>query len=301
VFVVFPYIFLFAFGTAIGSFLNVATLRYDPEGRLFSFRDLRGRSHCPRCGKVLRFFELVPLFSYIAQAGKCRTCKAPLSLQYPLVEIAGGCIAAGIPLALNAFWSVSSTAFFLADAPLFLYALVGLWVLVAYLWLVVAIVDLRHFIIPNGLNLAIGVVGAAISLLTIQSAAHLPPFRDSFLAHYQLLFTFVSSPYLIRLLGPAVGGGFFALIAIISRGRAMGWGDVKLALASGFALGWPDVGLAMVLSFIVGGAWGGVLLALKKNHFGDHVPFGPFFVLGSLGTLCFGYAFASWYFGIFPH
>jgi len=97
------YLFLFIFGLAIGSFLNVVSLRFQPGQRLLDLRIINGRSHCPHCQKTLRWYELIPLLSFIVQFGKCRHCKKKLSLQYPLVEFLSGLIFVSVPLLLTNF------------------------------------------------------------------------------------------------------------------------------------------------------------------------------------------------------
>ena len=83
-------IVLFAFGIAIGSFLNVISIRYNPDKFLFSLKNLRGRSHCPHCKKTLRWYELAPLFSFLIQGGRCRGCATKISWQYSIVEFLTG-------------------------------------------------------------------------------------------------------------------------------------------------------------------------------------------------------------------
>jgi prepilin signal peptidase PulO-like enzyme (type II secretory pathway) len=294
---------LFAFGTILGSFLNVVTLRYAPEGRLFSPADIGGRSRCPHCKKTLAWYELIPLLSFLVQRGECRSCSARLSFQYPALECAAGLVVAGVPAVLISFWSVSPQLFFLLQAPWWSYVLAVLWIAISLLLLVVLVVDLRHLIIPNGLNLAIGIVGACVTAVLALAAGSFPPFRESFLAQYQLLLSPFSmgaaSVLLNHLIGAIVGWGLFFLLHLIARGRAMGMGDVKLALALGLALGWPDIGLAIALSFIIGGAWGAFALIFRARRFGDRVPFGPFLVLGALLTLALGSSLMGWYFGFF--
>jgi leader peptidase (prepilin peptidase)/N-methyltransferase len=205
----------------------------------------------------------------------------------------------GIPLVLNGFYGVSAERFFMFGAGAWYYALVVLWIAVLFSWLLVTVIDLRHSIIPNGLNLAIGILGAGITALVLTNTGSLPPFHDSFLAQYRLVFSPFESVIPNHLLGAAAGGLLFWILSFFSRGRAMGLGDVKLALASGLVLGWPDVGLAITLSFLAGGLWGAALLIAKRRRFGDHVPFGPFFVLGSVLTVCAGFGIVQWYFSFF--
>ena len=84
-------VILFVLGTIIGSFLNVVGLRWDDK-------NFGGRSMCPKCGKVLRWYELIPVLSFVVQQGKCRNCGAEISYQYPLIEIFTGLIFATVPL-----------------------------------------------------------------------------------------------------------------------------------------------------------------------------------------------------------
>lgn len=291
---------LFFFGSAVGSFLNVALWRYKPEFSFFKIASLRGRSHCPYCHCVLRWFELVPFFSFFIQGGKCRRCGHSLSWQYPLMELAGGLIFAGVPLFLNYFFHQSNWLFFAGQAPLWYYALIFLWILIFICWLLLTVIDLRHFIIPNGLNLFLGILGGAVTVLTYFFHDYFWPFRESFLRQYNLIFSpFEENIIAGHLLGALIGFLFFACVYFLTRGRAMGLGDVKLALALGLVLGWPDIGLAVMLAFILGGLAGTFLLCCRKTTMKGRLPFGPFLVAGSLLTVFFGEQIISLYFSLF--
>ncbi len=85
------YLFLFIAGTVFGSFLNVLILRYDSVHDTI-LKNAKGRSRCPHCSKVLNWYELTPIFSFLIQRGKCRSCGVKLTLQYPLVELLGGLV-----------------------------------------------------------------------------------------------------------------------------------------------------------------------------------------------------------------
>lgn len=285
-------------GLSLGSFLNVVTLRYRPERPLFSFRDTGGRSRCASCGKELRWFELLPLLSFLAQRGRCRTCRAPLSLQYPLVEAASALVVMGVPrlLAIRSgiAWGIVSSG----AAPWWFYVLSILWIAALLLLITIALVDARHSIIPNGANLSLAIIG--IFLTSVLALAAVPLFQASSVGPFALMAGAPESPFVNHLLGAGVGAAAFALLWGCSRGRAMGFGDVKLAAATGMLLGWPDIALAAALSFVIGGAWGGVLLILRRNKPKDHIPFGPFFVAGTIFTFAWGAPLLRWYFGIFP-
>lgn len=289
-------VLLFLFGLAFGSFLNVVVFRYTPEKKIFDKKQLGGRSRCPYCGHVLGAGELVPVVSFIIQRGKCRSCGHRLSLQYPLVELSSAAVFAFLPLFLNAAYGVSGTAFFSAEAPLWYYGLVAAWVSAVLTWLVVAAIDLRHYVIPNELNTFLFIVGICITALLAIYHENIFPFRVSFLRNFTLLFSFSDSIILNHAGGMLFGGLFFALLVVISRGKGMGFGDVKLAFVSGLVLGWPDIALATILSFVLGGIFGGILILSGEKSMKDKVPFAPFLVFGFLLTMFFGHAIVEWYF-----
>lgn len=295
------YLLVFVFGTAIGSFLNVVIWRYRPERPVFDVRGLRGRSHCPYCQKTLSAPELVPFFSFLFQFGRCRSCRHRLSFQYPLVELLGGVVLLFVPLFLNSFYSFSNERFFSLESPPWYYGLVLAWVLVFFIFLLVAAIDFKHYVIPNGLNLSLALLGLVIAAIVISHQGALPAFRDSFMEHYALVFSPFDSgnPIMSRVIGTLTGGLFFGALIILSRGRAMGMGDVKLAAALGLVFGWPDMGLVLIATFIFGGLAGLVLLLLKKKGMKDRVPFGPFLIFGSTSVFLFGSVIIEAYFRLF--
>ena len=120
------YVLIFIFGTIIGSFLNVVILRYNTGNSV-----LKGRSRCFACGKTLKWYELVPVFSFLAQKGRCRKCKAKISRQYILVEIITGGLFALIFYIQHSIFNI-----------LYLWAMAGLLI-------IISVYDLRHLIIPN--------------------------------------------------------------------------------------------------------------------------------------------------------
>lgn len=293
------YTLLFALGTAGGSFLNVLTLRYDPEKRFLSKAVFGGRSRCVHCARTLRWFELIPLISFLMLRGRCRTCHVRLSFQYPGIEIVGGAAFIGVVMALNSFYNISFSAFVTGSAPLLHYAIVVLWFCVALALIAITVIDIRHYIIPDELNILIAVLGVGAAILVEYRMPTLLPFRTSFVAHYELLFFPITTILLNRLAGALVGGAIFGALAFGSRGRAMGFGDVKFAVALGILFGWPDIGLITILSFILGGIWGAVLLIFRAKGMRDRIPFGPFIVLGALLTLTFGYTLIDGYLSLF--
>ena len=293
------FIALFIFGLAIGSFLNVLILRYNPEGNLWNTKKLSGRSRCPHCNHELKARELVPLWSFFVQKGRCRECNHKLSFQYPIVEFLSGAIFAGLPWFLNGFYNVSLQSFANFNLEWWYYGLLLTWIAVFLAWLVIAAIDLREYIIPNELNFSLVFLGILAGGLIIVYGDKLFPFRDSFLEQYRLIFSPFQNFIFNRLLGMAAGGLFFGFLAFASRGRGMGMGDVKLAIASGLILGWPDIALAIMLSFLFGGIMGGALLIFGKKEMKDKLPFAPFFVLAAFTTVFFGHGIIGWYFSLF--
>ncbi len=275
---------LFFFGLAIGSFLNVVIFRYDGESPLFSFKGLGGRSHCMGCKAQLKWYDLVPVFSFILLCGKCRACGTRISLQYPLVELVTAC--AFLLPALFFFPHYS----FPVMHP-YAVAMAALWLPIIVLMVIIAGVDMRLMLIPDETVIGLSLVGLALS-----------SYRDSFLGAYAALFSQFASPFLNHVAGGVLGLALLGLIVILSRGRAMGMGDVKLAGAMGLILGFPDIVFALALSFLVGGIWSAGLLALKWGRGGatmkTMVPFGPFMVAGFFIHIFWMEKLMAWYFAL---
>ena len=275
---------LFAFGAAIGSFLNVVIFRYDGEQPLFSFKGLGGRSHCMHCKAQLKWYDLVPVFSYIFLHGKCRACGTRISLQYPLVELVTACA-----FLLPALFFYPHYSFPLMHPHAALMA--ALWLPVIALMIILAVVDMRLMLIPDETVVGLSLVGLALS-----------SYRDSFLGAYAALFPQFASPFLNHIAGAVFGLASLGLIVLLSRGRAMGMGDVKLAGAMGLIIGFPDIVFALALSFLAGGIFSmGLLLARwGKGHttMKTMVPFGPFMVAGFFIHIFYMEKLMAWYFAL---
>ncbi len=254
------YILTFILGLCTGSFLNVVIYRL-PRGESVVWP----ASHCPDCKTRLGPRDLLPLLSYIYQGGKCRYCTRPISIRYPLVEIAGGLLF----LACYHRFGFSPTTF-------------ALWLFLALL-LAITLIDLQHQRIPN-LLVSVGLIlGLALRLgKTIFPAA---------------TFLYPAGGWLDGLWGFLVGGGLMLVIFYFSRG-GMGGGDVKLAALLGLWLGLSGTIVALLLGFVSGALVGLtlVLLGLRKRR--DALPFAPFLNLGVLITLFWGQALIRWYFNL---
>lgn len=252
----------FIFGTFIGSFLNVVILRMNTG------RGLGGRSHCMSCGKVLGAHELIPVWSYVIQGGKCRSCKSRLSLQYPIVEALSGLVSALI------FWKFRV---FLNFEPSYYSLLVAYSFIVFSLLLVIFIYDLKHKIIPDNM---------AYAFIIFSFFAPFVYAKSAFILYHISWLTFLS--------GPLVALPLF-LLWFISRGKWMGFGDVKLALGIGYFLGWSAGFAALFIGFWSGAIVGIILLLSKGKEYSlkSQIPFAPFLIFGLALAFFFAINLAS--------
>jgi prepilin signal peptidase PulO-like enzyme (type II secretory pathway) len=126
----------------------------------------------------------------------------------------------------------------------------------------------------------------------------LKPFSEYFIRHYALLFSSFTNPFLSHAIGFFAAGLFFFALVLLTRGKGMGMGDVKLMAAAGFLFGWPDIILGIFFGFLVGGIASTFLYIRKKKGMKDMIPFGPFLVLGLCVLFFFGFQVIDFYFSI---
>jgi len=268
----FWYVFtsIFIVGAVFGSFLNCVIWRaYANESAA------HGRSYCPKCRHKLSWKDLVPLFSYLGLAGKCRYCKKPISAQYPIVEAVTGIafVAAAYVFFPGMFYGNFS---FLNLAELFSY-----WVVISAL-IVIFVADLKWYFIPDG-AVVTGLI-AALALRVLQ-------FFQSAYTFHEFDASIITNP----LLSSVLAASFFLAIFLVSRGTWMGFGDVKYALLMGLALGFPGVLLGLFLAFFFGAILGLSLVAGQKKKMSSQIPFGPFLVGGTAVALFFSDPIIGWY------
>lgn len=248
--------FVVAFlGLAIGSFLNVVI------GRLRSGETAwRSRSRCPDCHAVLRPSELVPLLSFLALRGRCRSCSKPISWQYPLVELST------MLLFLTAFWTRGGDAGLLAGGlPL----MVRDGIFIAAL-MVVFVVDLRDMVVFDSVTLPM--IGVAFLFNVALGAEPLNLF-----------------------LAALAGAGFFLFQYVVSRGRWIGGGDIRIGGMMGMMLGFPGVVLALFAAYVIGAISALGLLAAGKARWSGQMAFGTFLSVGTVLALFFGQPIMAWY------
>lgn len=244
-------VLVFIFGLVVGSFLNVLADRL-PQGETV----LWGRSHCDWCKKPLRWFELVPIVSFILQGGRCLRCHKPLSIQYPLVELI---------TALGFVW-------IFVNYPLTLSLLVSYYVLFSSL-LVLFISDLKYQILPDSM-IVIGSLGALVILVLS------PASLTTLLPH---------------LLSAAGSFAFLYIIWAVTRGRGMGFGDVKLAFLMGLLLGYPGIIIAFYGAFLTGAVAGVILILAGKKGWKSKIAFGPFLIFGTAVAVIWGHQILLWW------
>lgn len=210
----------------------------------------RGRSHCPLCGRILGALELVPVVSFIIQKGRCRGCGKSVSWQYPAVEAA----TAILFLICGLIWLASPDA--------------GILTLIRNLAFVcfsvlIFVYDLRWQEIPDSFSLP---AVAAIFILNL----------------------FIGMPAWSMVLGAAIAGGFFALQFLLSKGRWIGGGDIRLGALMGVLLGWQLTLLSLLLAYVGGAVISVLLMAFAGKKMDSQVAFGTFLVGAALVALFWG-------------
>lgn len=252
-------IWVLIFGSAVGSFLNVVTLRLPFE------RSLKGRSACPNCHKQLSFWQLWPVVSFVLLSGKCANCGKKISWRYPVVEIICGLIFLFLWMHIN------------PQDPVDFLFLVQAWVLAAFA-IAVFIIDFEHFLILDSLVFPVLGFFLAINLI-LDLAVFGAGFTHS----------------LNGALGALAGFIPFYLIWRFSEGRLMGFGDAKLMLALGAAVGWPGVVVLFLSAVFLGSVVGLALLILGRKTLKSALPFGCFLSIGGLLALLYGKEIIHWY------
>lgn len=255
------YVIVFIFGTIIGSFLNVCIYRIPLKNSV-----VIGRSHCMNCNNKLKWYELVPIISFILLRGKCKSCKSKISFQYPIVEAMNGLFYLAIFYIFG--WSGSYVLIFniiycMATSTLF----------------VLSIIDLRTHTIPDSLSYILLLLGIIFTIIkSISSYDETGRVIEPLLKH---------------------GIGFFAVSALllfifyVTQGRGIGGGDVKLMAGAGLLLGWDVVIVAFLVGCIMASVIHPIMMLFKKS---DRVlAFGPYLSVGIFVGMLFGKNIISWY------
>lgn len=270
---------VFIFGLIIGSFLNAVIFRLH-SGESF----VNGRSHCIHCKRELRVLDLVPLFSFIYLRGRCRYCHKKISWQYPIIELATALTF--ILLARNfQFFPPQSSIFNVGGIPLLAVTISNFqfWFQLVFtsILIVIAMFDLKHYLILDK------VIFPAMGLSLIYNVYLDLSLKQSFFGWHSM--------FVLGLLSGLGLAAFFALQFLISRGRWIGFGDVKLGFLLGLILGWPQSLAALILAYFSGALVGLSLIALGKKQLSSKLPFGTFLGFSAIIITIWGQPMVHWY------
>ncbi len=261
-------------GLLFGSFANVVIARFpvilqrqwqldcaaslnQPPPAFDRFNLATPGSQCPACKTALRWYENIPLFSYLLQTGKCRHCRNTISIRYPMVELLTA-LFAGFTIATFGFtalgWSYA----------IFIYTLI-----------ILTYIDKDHMLLPDQLTLPLVWLGLLASL-------HITPISptDAIIG--------ATAGYLAL-------WSVFWLFKLITGKEGMGYGDFKLLAALGAWLGWQMLPMIILLSSVIGALFGVLMLLLRRHKQGNPMPFGPFLALAGIAALFFGDVLYSTY------
>jgi leader peptidase (prepilin peptidase)/N-methyltransferase len=218
---------------------------------------VRGRSHCDHCKRTLFWYELLPVVSWIIQLGKSRCCGKHLSIQYPIVELITG------------FVFIELYVLFSATPLLF----------VAYCCISMAVIvlfgtDFKFELLPTPILVLWG-IGAILRFIALHVSA------------IELLYTY-GIPSLCA-------GLFFFFLWFFSKGRAMGDGDIWLAVLIGLVIGYPGILVSLYIAFLTGAAVGVILILGKVKTLKSHIPFGPFLLFSMIAEKYVGHMIYNWW------
>lgn len=246
---VFAYLFIFVFGAAIGSFLNVCIFRLPEHHSL-----VKPPSQCPYCHHPVRFYDNIPLISYLILKGKCRDCDQKISWRYPLVEFITGVLA--LLLFGKFYLTLKFLVFFIFTAVL----------------IVITFIDLDHQIIPDVLTLPGIPVFFLLAVFVVKEISWVEAVVGLIIGGGVLL---------------AIAFAY----ELITKREGMGGGDIKLLAMIGGFLGWKSLIFVLLFSSLLGAVVGVFAMVIKKQDMKYAIPFGPFLSMAAVAYLFWGDAF----------
>lgn len=252
------YFFVFICGLMIGSFINAIIYRLKTQEKIFP-----GRSHCPKCKKLINWYDNIPLLSFFLLKGRCRQCHKKISWQYPLIEFITGVIFLITSLVIlfdKNILEISRTTWLSLIASL----------IFSTFFIIIFVYDLKYYLILDKVVLPLAILAFFYNLL-----------------NYSLI---------NLLIGGIIGAGFFGLQYLLSQGKWVGDGDIRLGLAMGFVLGYPRVLLAILLAYVSGSVVAVSLMLFAKKKLSSKIPFGPFLVFGTYLVMLWGNFLLAKYF-----
>jgi prepilin signal peptidase PulO-like enzyme (type II secretory pathway) len=266
---------IFLFGLIIGSFLNCLVWR------LHTCEKITGRSYCPKCRKQIAWYDNIPVLSFLFLRGKCRKCHQPISRQYPLIELITGILfilafiriyqLSVISYQLNSI-DIVSNLFLILNSKFLIHLFLQFFII--SVMIVIFIYDLRWYMILDKVTFPAIVIVSGLNL-------------------------YLGMDWQNLLLSAIIGIGFFLFQFVVSKGKWIGGGDIRLGLLMGVALGWPNVIVAIMLAYFAGSIIGIGLILFKKKEMGSMVPLGAFLAPATVITLLYGDAIFKWYMGLF--
>jgi len=235
----FFYISALLFGLIVGSFLNVVVWRWPREESLIT-----PGSHCPKCGKAISWYDNLPVLSWIILAGRCRSCKEPISVRYPLIELAVGLVS------VLCFWCFGPSRWYFISFAFFAALFAA------------SIIDLEHRLIPDEISIGGVIIGMGLAFLPGNRVSVSQSIAGAVLGF--LILFIVAESY-----------------RLIAKKEGMGMGDAKLLAMIGAFLGWRSLPLVLFAGSTLGSVIGVALILASRDRM-YKIPFGPFLSVGAL-------------------
>ena len=265
---------VFVLGLMVGSFLNVVIHRLPQmmeRGWQAQCRDYLGESaveqesftlakpasHCPHCGHKIRYYENIPVLSYLWLRGKCASCQQAISVRYPLIELLTAVMSAVIAWHFGFGWQAGA-------------ALLLTWALIA-----LSMIDADHQLLPDSITLPFLWLGLTLSLFPV--FADMRSSLIGAIAGYLSLWT------------------VYQLFKLLTGKEGMGYGDFKLLALLGAWLGWQSLPMIILLSSAVGAVLGGAMIAIQGRDRAQPIPFGPYLAIAGWIALMWGDRISSAY------
>lgn len=251
-------VIIFVLGLCCGSFVNMLIYRtavqYDLISNFQFSKSNKNRSFCDGCGRQLRWYENIPVISWIIQKGKTGCCSKKLPVLYPIVEII-----TGVLFLIFNFQNPIFNEFI--NFQFSIQFIIGLVIIIFLIFS--AVFDLKYMILPD---FSTGIL--VISALVFWCSGHFGDWN--------------------YILSGVLAWFFIYFLYLITKKKGMGFGDVKLAIFMGLFLGYPKIVVAMYIAFVLGALFGLILMFFKKANKKTKISFGPFLILGTLVAWFFG-------------
>lgn len=256
-------LFLLVLGFVVGSFLGMLVFRV-PRGM-----SILGRSFCDHCREPIPWYQNIPVFYYLFSRGRTSCCRKSISTTYPFIEGLTGVSFVLVGSVFTRILPENGLAYVLTER-------LGVFSLFFFLFLTATfiallLIDYEFQVLPDEVVLPLGIV-VVLALLGLPSPG-----------------------FFVNLFWGFLSFLFFLSIYLLTGGRGMGFGDVKLSFVLGTLLGFPGTPVWLFLSFLTGAAGGAVLMLLGKARFGKPVPFGPYLLVSAAASLFYAELIWEWY------